>query len=163
MIDLYSNSGEGLPHYVQVLQHKQQTRGFIYGKHYGPHDLEVREWTSKSAQPRRKIAEDLGVTFVVVPRIEDKADAIEAARRFLQTTWIDSEHCEQGVRCLDNYRKRWNEKLATWSGDPVHDWASHGADALMTGAVGLIPDRLRRHPKVHRHDSTGRGPSSWSA
>jgi len=163
LIDFYQNSGEGLPHYVQILQEKQRTRNFIYGKHYGPHDLEVREWSSQAAKPRKEIAKELGVTFIVVPRIEDKADAIEAARRFLQTTWIDSEHCGDGLKGLDNYRKRWNKTLSCWSGDPVHDFASHIADALMTGAVGLIPDRIRRQPKQHRHDSTGRGPSSWSA
>lgn len=162
LIDFYKNSGEGLPHYVQVLQEKQRQRNFIYGKHYGPHDLAVREWTSQSAKPRFIIAKELGIDFTVVPRIEDKADAIEAARRFLQTTWIDSIHCGEGVKCLDNFRKKWNEKLATWSSDPVHDWSSHGADALMTGAVGLIPDRVRRAPKQHRHDSAS-APSSWSA
>jgi hypothetical protein len=162
LIDFYRNSGEGLPHYIQVINDKQVRRGFIYGKHYGPHDLEVREWTSQSAQPRRVIAKELGLNFTVVPRIEDKADAIEAARRFLQTTWIDSIHCEAGVKCLDNYRKKWNEKLATWSGEAVHDWASHGADALMTGAVGLIPDRIRRQDKPIRHDSPRGGGQTWA-
>ncbi len=36
-------------------------------------------------------------------RIRNKADAIEAARNFLSTTWIDEEHCIQGIRC--HYRK----------------------------------------------------------
>jgi hypothetical protein len=163
LIDFYQNSGEGLPHYVEVLHEKQRQRKFIYGKHYGPHDLEVREWTSQAAKPRKEIAKDLGLIFVIVPRIEDKADAIEAARRFLQTTWIDSEHCGDGLKGLDNYRKKWNKTLSCWSGDPVHDFASHIADALMTGAVGLIPDRIRRQPKQHRHDSPNAGPTSWSA
>lgn len=163
LIDFYKNSGEGLPHYIQVLEEKQKNRNFIYGKHYGPHDLSVREWTSKSAQPRWKVALDLGVKFEVVPRIHDKADAIEAARRFLGMTYIDSVHCEEGIRCLDNYRKKWNEKLSTWSSDAVHDWASHGADALMTGAVGLIPDRAARKPRDHRHEPPSTGRTSWSA
>lgn len=163
LIDFYKNSGEGLPHYISVIRDKQVRRLFNYGKHYGPHDLKVREWTSVAAKPRFEIAKDLGLNFIVVPQIDDKADAIEAARRFLQTTWIDSIHCEEGVKCLDNYRKKWNEKLSTWSHLPVHDWASHGADALMAGAVGLIPERVLRGPKVHRHVSSQTGPTSWSA
>lgn len=163
LIDFYKNSGEGLPHYVEVLREKQEKRRFIYGKHYGPHDLTVREWTSKSAQPRWKVALDLGLKFEIVPQIEDKADAIEAARRFIGTTYIDSIHCDEGIRCLDNYRKKWNEKLSTWSGQPVHDWASHGADALMTGAVGLIPDKAPPKPRDHRHEMPTKGRTSWSA
>lgn len=164
LIDFYRNSGEGLPHYIKVIREKQQERKFIYGKHYGPHDLSVREWTSVAAKPRFIIARELGLEFTIVPRIEDKADAIEAARRFLQTTYIDSEHCGDGTNGLDNYRKKWNKTIGAWSGDPVHDFASHIADALMTGAVGLIPDRVRRQDRVHRHDSTrNSGPTSWSA
>jgi hypothetical protein len=164
LIDFYANSGEGLPHYVQILQQKQKERNFIYGTHYGPHDLEVREWTSQAAKPRKEIAKELGLIFKVVPRIEDKADAIEAARRFLQTTWIDSEHCGDGLKGLDNYRKKWNKTIGAFTGDPVHDYASHIADALMTGAVGLVPDRIARRDRVHRHDSArNSGPTSWSA
>lgn len=161
-IDFYRNSGEGLAHYVQVLRDKRERRGFIYGKHYGPHDLEVREWTSKSAEPRWKVAEGLGVKFNVVPRIEDKADAIEAARRMIGVSYFDSIHCEEGVRCLDNYRKKWNEKLSTWSSEPVHDWASHGADAYMTGAVGLIPERVDGAGRKNTHKSSS-GRTPWSA
>jgi hypothetical protein len=41
MIDFYRNSGEGLPHYIAIIRKKQEDRGFVDGKHYGPHDLEV--------------------------------------------------------------------------------------------------------------------------
>jgi hypothetical protein len=161
MIDFYRNSGEGLPHYISIIRQKQEQRGFVYGKHYGPHDLEVREWTSQSAKPRKEIAKELGLIFTVVPRIDDKADAIEAARRFLQTCWFDEVHCKKGVEGLENYRKKWNKQLAIWSSDPVHNWASHIADALMTGAVGLVPDRVKR-PRNHTHDAVKTGPSHWS-
>ena len=164
LIDFYRSSGEGLPHYIDVINQKRIDRKFVYGKHYGPHDLSVREWTSQAAKPRFIIAKELGLNFTVVPRIEDKADAIEAARRFLQTTWIDSIYCGDGEKGLDNYRKKWNKTLSTWGSDPVHDYASHIADALMTGAVGLIPDRVKRQDKIHRHDSPrSGGPTSWSA
>jgi hypothetical protein len=58
------------------------------------------------------VARNLGINFIVVPRIHNKADAIEAARNFLSTTWIDEEHCVQGIRCLDSYAKAWDETHA---------------------------------------------------
>ena len=85
------------------------------------------------------MAKELGLRFTVVPRIEAKADAIEAARAFLNMTWIDEQHCARGIQCLENYRKEWNERLSTWRDKPLHDWASHGADALMTGVLGFDP------------------------
>ena len=164
LIDFYKNSGEGLAHYVDIINKKREERGFVYGKHYGPHDLEVRDWSAQGAKPRKVIAAELGLKFEVVPRIEDKADAIEAARRFLATTWIDSVHCSEGEKGLDNYRKKWNKTIGAWGSDPVHDFASHIADALMTGACGVVPDRVPRSARRGVHSaSSSSGPTHWSS
>jgi len=157
-IDFSQSSGEGLSHYIRILREKADQRGFIYGKHYGPHDLEVRDWSNPHVQTRAKTAESFGIKFVIVPQVQEKGDAIEAARRFIATSYFDNEHCAEGIKALDNYRKKWNEKLGTWSAVPVHDWASHPADALMTGAMGWAPEA---GPKVAPPRSqTG---SAWSA
>lgn len=140
LIDYYENSGEGVDHYIRVLKERTEKRGYIYGKHYGPHDLEHRNWAMPGAKPLVETARGLGLPFQVVPRIANKVDAIEAARVFLSVASIDSERCDQGIKCLDNYRKAWNEKRGTWASEPLHDWSSHGADALMTGACGFAPD-----------------------
>src|SRR3990167_1385253 len=42
VIDYYEASGEGLPHYAAVLQAK----GYVYGTHWAPHDIQVREFSS---------------------------------------------------------------------------------------------------------------------
>ena len=39
MIDCYENSGEGLAHYIKILD----KRGYLYDTHYAPHDIMVRE------------------------------------------------------------------------------------------------------------------------
>lgn len=145
LIDYYENSNESIVHYVHALKDRREQFGWSFGKHYGPHDLEVTEWGQMGLRKTRaKIAEDAGLKFTVVPRIEDKDDAIDAARQFLGMCWFDETHCEQGIRCLDNYRKKWNEQLATWSREPLHDWACHGADSFMTGAVGYRPERDKK-------------------
>jgi hypothetical protein len=70
--------------------------------------------------------------------------------------WIDEEHCAQGIRCLDSYCKEWDEKHGTYKSQPVHNWASHGSDALQSGACGFVPDcipptndRYYRKPRPH--------------
>ena len=42
IIDHYSNSGEGLRHYMKVLKDK----GYEYASHNGPHDIDNREFGS---------------------------------------------------------------------------------------------------------------------
>lgn len=138
MIDYYENNGEGLSHYVNELKDRRERFGYSYGTHYGPHDLVNKEWGS-DAKPRIEIAAGLGIKFEVVPRVEHKADSIEAARNFLNLCWIDEAKCSQGIRCLDNYRKEWNQRTQAYHNKPLHDWASNGADAFQQGAMGLKP------------------------
>ena len=52
--------------------------------------------------------------------------------------WIDEELCAKGIRCLDEYTKQWDENNGHYKSEPTHNWASHGADALQTGACGFI-------------------------
>jgi phage terminase large subunit len=110
----------------------------------------------------RDTARNLGIDFLVVPRIANKADAIEAGRNFLMMCWIDQERCAKGVEALDHYRKAWDEDKKTWKKAPEHDWASHCADAMMTGACGFTPDFIP--PPSDRY---ARGPgmrkSAWAA
>lgn len=161
MVDFAAESGEGLSWVVRILDEKQQKRKFRYGKHYGPHDLDYREWGAPSAQPRWKTAEEQGLKFIIVPKVHEKADAIEAARSMLNMTWIDETFCAQGIKGMDSYSKKWNDKLATWSSEPLHNWASHIADAYMTGACGLQPERAQG--KKRSPSNRPSGASAWSA
>src|SRR5262249_55273918 len=101
LIDYYENSGEQIAHYCNVLQEKQLKRGFAYGRHFGPHDFGVTDWGG-DGKTRKDRASALGIEIDIVPRVEDKADAIEEARSFLNACWIDTKHCERGV--ADRYR-----------------------------------------------------------
>jgi len=141
IIDYYENVGEGIQHYATKVHEIGQRRGFTFGKHYGPHDIGHRSWAS-DARTRKDIAADLGIEFEVVPRVLDKEDAIEALRKMLALTWIDAEHCERLVECLDNYRKTWSKQLGQWTSIPLHNYCSNAADAGMCGAVGLKPDGI---------------------
>src|SRR4029077_17420274 len=126
--------------YARILREKAAERGWTYDKHYGPHDLDNSHWLLPGSERVQDVARSLGIHFIVVPRIHNKQDSIEAARNFLSMAWIDEEHCAQGIRCLDNYCKEWDEKHGTYKSQPVHNWASHGGHALQTGACGFVPD-----------------------
>ena len=160
IIDYYENAGEGIQHYASKVQEIAAKRRFTFGKHYGPHDIGHRAWED-NARTRKEIAEDLGIKFEVVPRVLAKEDAIEALRKMLSLTWIDSEHCARLVECLDNYRKTWSKQLAQWTSVPLHNWASNAADAGMTGAVGLKPDNIAMADGSHFGRKKIRG-SQWA-
>ena len=138
-IDYYECSGEGLAHYAKALQ----DRDYIYGTHWAPHDIEARELgTGKS---RLEVARGLGLSFKVAPRLAVE-DGIEAVRNLLPRAWFDAERCRQGLRALKSYHRDFNERRQSYLPHPVHDWASHGADAFRTGAVTLKEPRPGTRP-----------------
>lgn len=128
IIDYYENSGEGLGHYALQLQEKK----YLYGKHYAPHDIAVRELgTGKS---RLETAKGLGIKFEVAPNLSIE-DGINSVRTVFNRLWIDKVKCDRAISGLKNYKKEWDEKNKVFRNNPKHDWASHPADALRTFGV----------------------------
>jgi hypothetical protein len=144
LIDYYEASGEGLAHYRDVLSRKPYT----YETHWAPHDIQVRELgVGKS---RLSIAADLGLYFQVAPRIsaekgQEVHEGINAARMFLRKCYFDATKTAEGLDALQNYHWPFNKVMNEFNtSTPVHDWASHGADAFRGLAVrhyGIVPKR----------------------
>jgi hypothetical protein len=139
VIDCYESRGEGLPHYCKILNAKE----YLYGVHYAPHDIEVRELgTGKS---RREIAWDLGLNFRVVPKLPLE-DGIHAAQMVFGRCWFDAEKCKSGLDALRQYHRGYNEKNRAFRNTPVHDWSSHFADAFRYMSIGLRETRALGKP-----------------
>lgn len=133
VIDYYEASGFGLDHYAKVLK----DRGYLYGKHFGPHDLRVRELgTGKS---RWETAKGLGITFDVVAMMSVQ-DGISAARLTIPRMWFDAEKCAVGLDALRQYREKIDPKRNVSMG-PLHDWTSHAADAFRYLCIGFRDER----------------------
>lgn len=156
-IDYYEEEGGSLQRAIGVLDDKHRDRGFVYLKHWGPHDFDNRDWANQS-KTRRAMALELGLKVDVVPRITDKGHAIEAGRRLLALSYFCEEYCSIGVERISNYRKKWNKQLAVYSSIPVHDIACHAADSFMNLAMGLKPEPVKDKPARERR----RG-SQWGA
>lgn len=134
LIDYYERAGEGLAHYASMLEQKRQENNWIYQAHYAPHDIEARELNTGLS--RKDYARQLGINFVTLPKLRVE-DGIEAVRAILPRCWFDERNCAAGIKALENYRKRFDEKHNVYSNIPLHDWASHGADAFRYLAVAI--------------------------
>jgi hypothetical protein len=111
-----------------------QEKKYIYGRHVAPHDVAVRELgTGKS---RRQTAKELGINFDTAPKLSVD-DGINAVRGIFNRCWFDRIKCNRGLQALKNYKKDWDDKNMVYRKHPLHNWASHGADALRTFAVGF--------------------------
>jgi len=118
-IDYYESSGEGIAYYIKYLKE----RPYVYGTHYAPHDIKVRELTT--GRTRLETAKSLGISFDVAAKLSVE-DGIEAVRNVLNRSWFDQKKCEQGLSALSSYHKEWDEDNQVFRARPTHDWSSHG-------------------------------------
>jgi len=63
------------------------------------------------------------------------ADGINAVRLMLARCWFDAERCARGLEAMKQYRREWDGKRQVWRERPLHNWASHAADAFRYGAM----------------------------
>ena len=157
VIDYYENQGHGFDHYVKVLN----ARPYAYGEHWLPHDIHQTEFTTgksmlETAQqvlkPMCRVAAKLSVE-----------DGIHAARMLLPKCYFDKTKCERGLEALKNYRWDFNSKVKDFTHLPVHDWASHGADAWRTLAVRYQAPKLKMIQKANGRDKDPDDPRSRQA
>lgn len=130
LLDYIENHGQGLDWYVRELTN----RGWHKAPQLLPHDVQVRELgTGKS---RLEVLQEAGLECSVVPRLSVD-DGIQAVRRILPRCWFNVPSTKDGLACIRNYRREFDEKRQVFYDKPLHDWSSHGADAFRYLAVGL--------------------------
>lgn len=132
IIDYYENHGEGLPHYATVLKDKP----YIYAEHFAPHDIESHAFSSGLSA--KEVGSGLGIRFITLPTLKLRLeDGIEALRGIFPRVWIDETKCKGLIKCLQNYRKEFDQRLEVYKNRPLHDKYSHGADAARYLAIAV--------------------------
>ena len=130
LLDYYENHGVGLDHYVKWIKDND----YLKAEHILPHDVRVRELgTGKS---RLEMLEEAGLEVKIAPRM-GLDDGIQAVRRLLPRCWFNVPQVQNGLNCLRNYRRDYDEKRKIFFERPLHDWSSHGSDSFRYLALGL--------------------------
>jgi len=150
LIDYYEASGEGFGHYAQILQQ----RGYTYGNHFAPHDIQVRELGS--GKSRLEIARSLGIGFRVAPAL-GLEDGINAARMLLPRCWFDAKKTAVGLDMLINYRRDYNSRMGEFKATPVHDYSSHCADSFRYLAISIAEPKAERVLRKASFDQSSLG------
>jgi hypothetical protein len=136
LVGYYENNFQKLSHYIQEVQKFAQKTGTSYelGRHLGPHDCNVMRLGQGST-----VQSQCGAAGIPMTRTErplTKQAGIEAVRKIFHKLYIDDERGAAGLNCLTDYQYEYDEKRKCYKDNPLHDWASNGADALQTLALG---------------------------
>jgi hypothetical protein len=127
VVGYYENSGEGLPHYIDVLEQYRRRLGWTYGQHIVPHDAKVKEFSTGRTRIETMLAAGIRPTLCAMHSLED---GINSVRATLPHCWFAEDECSVGIRHLKSYRKDWDETRGAWKDKPRHDSSSHSADAF---------------------------------
>ena len=128
LLDYHYSNGQPVAFYAGVIQSREVERGYDYGFHYLPHDARAKTLASN-----RSVIEQLGdklpiKSLRIVPNL-GLQDGIQASRLALTRAWFDFK-CEDGIECLRQYQREYDEDKKIFRDKPRHDWTSHGADAF---------------------------------
>jgi len=119
-----------------------RTKPFRFGKHYLPHDILHRDWGA-GGRSRFQIMQGFGFEEIHVGSAAKPAGRIAASRALLPVThFCPTERVALGIKRLRDYRRRYNDMLQSYT-DPLHDIASHGADAFGEYAVNCALAKVK--------------------
>ena len=128
VLDYHSSNGENIDYYTNLIKAKQLEYGYKYGTHWLPHDARAKTLSSGGKSVIEQIATKIPIeTLKIVPNLSLQ-DGIQASRMALQRAWFDTK-CQEGIECLRQYQREYDEDKKVFRDKPRHDWTSHGADA----------------------------------
>ncbi len=151
VIDYYQNTHQAIDHYIQVLN----TKCYTYGPCVLPWDGGAKQLgTGRSIE---EVIRSLNFRTRVLPQAK-VADGINAVRTIFGQCWFDADKCEEGLKGLRRYQ--WGPPSASGvlKREPLHDDASHPADALRTMAMSI---KTPVEPKKKAYEPP-RPVSAWS-
>ena len=127
-LDYHSSNGQPVAFYAGIIQAREKERGYVYGTHWLPHDARAKTLSSNLS-----VIEQLGdkiplKSIKIAPNLKLQ-DGIQASRLALTRTWFDHK-CNDGIECLRQYQREYDEDKKVFRDKPRHDWTSHGADAF---------------------------------
>ena len=134
MVDhLVGEGSEGLPEIIAKVLKKP----YIFGKHFGPHDLESTD--IGTGKTRMEMAKSVGLSFILVPEYSVE-DGINAVYLWLDRLDVDKTNCKEWIKSMKAYEREWDEKRGMYKDDPLHNWASHDAD--MSRYASLVENKM---------------------
>lgn len=128
-IHFYEAWGEPYSHAVQWVQ----SLGLIWETMYLPHDADhVRQGQLVNKSPKNMLKDLMpGVKWVVVPVIPDINWGIQQTRDVFPFLFFDETNCKEGIKHLELYKKKWDERTETWNKQPDKAGGhSEAADSL---------------------------------
>lgn len=135
LVDYQEDSGLDAQDWIALLLNGK----YDVGKLWLPHDARAKTFATRHSVLEQFLKAGFQVQIVPQVRIMDR---INAARTVFPGCRFNKTRCERGIMALRDWSYRWDDQRRTFSKDPQHNWASHGADGFTYGAL-MIADHAK--------------------
>jgi hypothetical protein len=132
---------------------------YAYKQHVLPHDAAAREMTT--GRTREQALRGILGNIAIMPQ-DAIADGINATRSLMDRMWFDQVGTKDGFEALKNYCRDYDEKNKIFRDRPLHNWASHGSDAMRQLALYYKESAGISGQQQHR-ERYGKAPQRKSA
>lgn len=165
-IDYHESSLEAWSYYAQMLNAK----GYNYAGHHFPHDGKKRVRGQEQLFTDMQMAQNAGIAPVdITPRTDNTYnDIMNTCLPILPLCFFDEQKCAIGLEHLENYKRKWDKAESMWQKEPLHDEASHCADAFRTFAVNADmfgaykkPDPYEGAHNIYSNAYSGYSGTGW--
>jgi hypothetical protein len=137
------------------------SKGYHYGAHFFPHDAAAQEKSGKNFEQQMREAGLEGIK--IVPRCREIWPGINKAAELLPRMVFHKDKCAKLLESLECYHTKEERQSGHQTSIPVHDWASHDADAfrmmaeaMLNGLVKGQGEVIREHRPKHMRQTTAK-------
>lgn len=148
-----SSSSEGFLPFIQWVDQMGVSVGGMYLPHDASHLVQSIEQPTSIVSQLRQLRPSWD--WHIVPRVATIQHGIDLMRTDFATWRFNEATTKEGLGHLENYKRRWNTRLATWDNTPEHDDASHHADAIRQKAQGFSHGPVRAPRKTPTNRRSG--------
>jgi hypothetical protein len=128
-------------------------KGYNFGYHYFPHDAAAQEKSGKNFEQQMREAGLEGIK--IVPRCREIWAGINHAAELLPRMVFHKDKCAKLLESLECYHTKEERNSGHQTSVPVHDWASHDADAFRMLAEAMLNGLLKGQAEVVREFRPG--------
>jgi phage terminase large subunit len=136
VLEYHSSNGQPIHFYTGLIQSKE----YVYGTHWLPHDARAKTLASGGKSVIEQISDKIPLNSLKIVPSLSLQDGIQATRLALLRSWFDAEKTIDGIECLRQYQREWDDDKKMFRDKPRHDWTSHGADAFRMLAIAWRED-----------------------
>lgn len=133
-IDFEEATGSTFVYWARKLQDK----GYLYGRHYAPFDIKVKEMVGKeeAALSRLEEARRVGIEFLITPDASFE-NGLAALRGLLGLCWFDEEKTKAGRDHLAQWGKVWNHSEQRYTDYEARNQHTHAGACGRYAAINI--------------------------